>query len=57
MKGRLDRVFKSLARTFLFVPSVVVVELDMVYKVAVWIRIHLPYRGFRKHVRNPPFFS
>lgn len=34
-KVRLDRVFKEFSKEpFLFVPSVVVVELDMVYKVA-----------------------
>ena len=57
-KVRLGRVFKEFSKkTFLFVPSVVVVELDMVYKVAALDSDTFVSWGFWKHVRNPPFFS
>ena len=57
-KVRLDRVFKEFSKkSFLFVPSVVVVELDMVYKVAALDSDTFVSWGFWKHARNPPFFS
>lgn len=57
-KIRLDRVFKEFSeKPFLFVPLVVVVELDMVYKVVALDSDTFASWGFWKHVRNPPFFS